>query len=116
MRRLVILALLAAAAAATVALLPGIAGVGVTGATTDLGLAAQLGQGSILAYGGAFAGGVLTSLTPCVYPLIPITVSIFGARKAGSRAQAMPLSGLYVLGIAVMSSALGLGAAVSGAA
>jgi thiol:disulfide interchange protein DsbD len=114
--RLVILVLLAAAAAATVALLPDLAGAGVTGATTDLGLATRLGQGSVLAYGIAFAGGVLTSLTPCVYPLIPITVSIFGARKAGSRAQAMALSGLYVLGIAVMYSALGLGAAVSGAA
>ena len=57
--------------------------------------------------GVAFAGGVLTSLTPCVYPLIPITVSIFGARKAGTRGQAMALSGLYVLGIAVMIYLLG---------
>jgi thiol:disulfide interchange protein DsbD len=115
MRRIATLLFLAAAAFATVALLP-LAGAGTTGATTDLGLARQLGQGSLLAYAVAFAGGVLTSLTPCVYPLIPITVSIFGARKAANRAQAMALSGLYVLGIAVMYSALGLGAALSGAA
>jgi thiol:disulfide interchange protein DsbD len=108
--------LLAAAAFATVVILPHLAGVGTAGATTDLGLARELGQGSLLAYAVAFAGGVLTSLTPCVYPLIPITVSIFGAKKAGSRGQAMVLSGLYVLGIAVMYSALGLVAALSGAA
>ena len=64
----------------------------------------------------AFGGGLLTSLTPCVYPLIPITVSIFGARQAGSRGQAMLLSGLYVLGIAVTYSALGVGAALTGQA
>ena len=64
----------------------------------------------------AFGGGVLTSLTPCVYPLIPITVSIFGAREASSRRHAMALSALYVLGIAIMYSALGVGAALTGKA
>jgi thiol:disulfide interchange protein DsbD len=59
---------------------------------------------------------VLTSLTPCVYPLIPITVSVFGAKRSGSRAQAMALSGLYVLGIAAMYSALGASAALTGKA
>jgi thiol:disulfide interchange protein DsbD len=59
---------------------------------------------------------VATSLTPCVYPLIPITVSIFGARRAGSRGQAMALSGLYVLGIATMYSSLGVLAALTGKA
>ena len=101
---------------AFVVLLPALAGVGSSGATSDLGLSSLLGRGSLLAYGAAFAGGVLTSLTPCVYPLIPITVSIFGARRAGSRGQAVALSLLYVLGIAVMYSALGLFAALSGAA
>jgi thiol:disulfide interchange protein DsbD len=70
----------------------------------------------MLAFVAAFAGGVGTSLTPCVYPLIPITVSIFGARKASGRGEAMLLSGLYVLGIAVMYSALGIGAAATGKA
>src|SRR5512137_1723199 len=109
-----------AAAAATfagVAWLPDLlATAGSTGPSGDLGLARLLGEGSALAYGAAFAGGVLTSLTPCVYPLIPITVSIFGARKAGSRRQAILLSALYVLGIAVMYSALGVGAALTGRA
>ena len=108
--------LLAALAFAAVAFLPGLASLGPTGAASDLGLSALLGAGSILAFAVAFAGGVLTSLTPCVYPLIPITVSIFGARKASSRGEAMALSGLYVLGIAAMYSALGVGAALTGAA
>ncbi len=114
--RLAVRILLAAVAFALVAAAPALVGAGSSGATTDLGLASLLGRGSLLAFGAAFAGGVLTSLTPCVYPLIPITVSIFGARKAGTRGQAMALSGLYVLGIAVMYSALGLVAALSGAA
>jgi thiol:disulfide interchange protein DsbD len=114
--RLAVRFVLAALAFAMVVAAPALAGAGASGATSDLGLAALLGRGSLLAFAAAFAGGVLTSLTPCVYPLIPITVSIFGARRAGTRRQAMALSGLYVLGIAVMYSALGLAAALSGAA
>ncbi len=109
--------LLAGLTFAAVAFLPDVlAGAGSTGPATDLGLAGLLARGSWLAYAAAFAGGVLTSLTPCVYPLIPITVSIFGARRSASRAQAAALSGLYVLGIAAMYSALGVGAALTGKA
>src|SRR5512136_2190706 len=108
--------LVAALTFAGVAWLPDLVASGATGATTDLGLGRLLAQGSWLAYAVAFGGGVLTSLTPCVYPLIPITVSIFGARQASSRRHAMALSGLYVLGIALMYSALGVGAALTGKA
>jgi len=96
--------------------LPGLLSLGPTGASSDLRLGALLAEGSALAFGVAFAGGVATSLTPCVYPLIPITVSVFGARKAGTRREAIVLSGLYVLGIASMYSALGVGAALTGRA
>src|ERR1700674_1226552 len=108
--------LLAAAAFAAVLALPQLSASGATGAASDLGLGRQLASGSVLAFFVAFAGGVLTSLTPCVYPLIPITLSIFGARRSGSRGQAMVLSGLYVLGIAVTYSALGASAALTGKA
>lgn len=109
--------LLAALTFAAVAFIPDLAArAGSTGPVSDLGLAGLLASGSWLAYAAAFGGGVLTSLTPCVYPLIPITVSIFGARSSDSRGQAMALSGLYVLGIAVMYSALGAGAALTGKA
>jgi len=107
---------LALAVFAAVLWLPELVGTGTTGPTGDLALGDLLGRGSWMAYVVAFGGGVLTSLTPCVYPLIPITVSIFGARKAGSRGEAALLSGLYVLGIAVTYSGLGVAAALTGKA
>ena len=109
--------LLAGLTFGAVAFLPDLmAGAGSAGAGSDLGLTGLLARGSWLAFAAALAGGVLTSLTPCVYPLIPITVSIFGARSSASRAQAVALSGLYVLGIAAMYSALGVLAALTGKA
>jgi thioredoxin:protein disulfide reductase len=108
---------LALAAFAAVAFLPDLLAAGPAGGgAQDHVRKAFEAAGPALAFALAFAGGVLTSLTPCVYPLIPITVSIFGARKAGSRAEAVVLSGLYVGGIAVMYSALGVGAALTGKA
>ena len=82
---------------------------------TDLGerlsaalLALAAPGGSLrLAYLLAFLGGLATSLTPCVYPLIPITISLFGAREA-PRAQALGLAACYVGGIAATYTTLGL--------
>jgi cytochrome c-type biogenesis protein len=72
-------------------------------------------QGShFLAFGIVFLGGVLTSLTPCVYPMIPITISIIGGQKQRTRLQSLLLSIVYVLGIAVTYSALGIIAVASG--
>lgn len=89
----------------------------VSGSGADLSGALQLGAGFWAALPILFAAGVLTSLTPCVYPLIPITVSVFGARgKASSRGKAAALSTTYVLGIATMYSGLGVLAAASGKA
>lgn len=108
--------LLAAAAFAAVAYLPDLLASGPAGGETQDRLRRLFDSaGPLLAVGLAFLGGVLTSLTPCVYPLIPITVSIFGARKAG-RGEAMLLSALYVLGIGAMYTALGVGAALTGQA
>ena len=67
-----------------------------------------------VAIGVVFLGGFLTSLTPCVYPLIPITVSVFGARQAKSRKEAVALTSAYVAGMGVVFSALGVFAALSG--
>ena len=88
-------------------------------AHADLGdkLTAALHAGSFIAYLLAFVGGILTSLTPCVYPLIPITLSIFGARGADvSRARALSLASVYVLGIGAMYTSLGVGVALTGRA
>jgi thioredoxin:protein disulfide reductase len=71
-------------------------------------------KGWIWAYLGTFAAGFLTSLTPCVYPLIGITVAIFGAKEASSRFRAFLLAALYVLGMVVTYSTLGVVFALSG--
>jgi thiol:disulfide interchange protein DsbD len=78
-----------------------------------LGLAGGISAGTFAIL---FLAGVLTSLTPCVYPLIPITVGVFGARQSQNRARSVMLSATYVAGIAAMYSALGVGAALSGRA
>ena len=64
-------------------------------------------QGSLLAFGLAFVGGILASLTPCVYPVLPITVSFFAGR-AKSHFHAVWLSIVYVSGMAVVYAALGI--------
>ncbi len=73
-----------------------------------------LGQGLFVAVPFVYVMGLLTAATPCVYPLIPITVSIFGAKKAQRKLDAAKLSALYVLGIAAMYTGLGLFAALTG--
>ena len=61
------------------------------------------------AYLGAFGFGVLTSLTPCVYPMIPIVIGIFGGRgKQVSRGRAVLLATMYVFGMGLMFSVLGV--------
>ena len=62
----------------------------------------------------SFAAGVATSLTPCVYPMIAITVSVFGARKVKSKVEAAALSSAFVLGMTTLFTTLGVVAALSG--
>ena len=88
-----------------------------TGPSAALDAAGLLASGRMgVAVAVIFLGGLLTSLTPCVYPLIPITVGVFGARHADSRAKAMALTTLYVEGMALVFSILGVVAALSGKA
>ncbi len=76
--------------------------------------ARALDHGPVYAAAIAFLGGLLVSLTPCVYPMIAITVSVFGARKATSRWQGLGLSSAFVAGIVVMFTPLGLVAGMTG--
>jgi cytochrome c-type biogenesis protein len=63
----------------------------------------------------AFIGGLLASLTPCVYPMIPITAGVIGhANLGGSKGRGFLLSLTYVLGMALTYAALGLFAAATG--
>lgn len=64
--------------------------------------------------GTIFIAGVATSLTPCVYPMISITVSVFGAREEKSKAKGALLSLVFVLGIATLFTPLGVAAAMTG--
>jgi thiol:disulfide interchange protein DsbD len=78
--------------------------------------AAAASRGTLHAFAFALTAGFLTSLTPCVYPMIPITISVFGARSASSRARAFLLATAYVAGIAVMFGTLGTTFALLGKA
>jgi len=71
-------------------------------------------SGSPLDYLFAFLGGILISFTPCVYPLIPITVGYIGVKAGGSKLKGLVLSLVYVTGIAFTYSVLGLLASLTG--
>ncbi len=84
--------------------------------TTKRGIAGALSGGNLwLAFLLVFAGGIVTSLTPCVYPLIPITVSVFGANESTGILKSFLLSVVYVFGIVVTYSILGVAVASTGA-
>lgn len=61
-----------------------------------------------------FIAGILTSFTPCVYPVIPITVGFIGARADGRKSTGFILSIFLVLGLASVYSVLGVIAAATG--
>lgn len=73
-----------------------------------------LDSSPLLALLSVFGMGILSSLTPCVYPLIPVTVSIFGASQSQSRKKAAILSAFYVLGMALTYTTLGMISAKTG--
>lgn len=105
---------LAAAAALGLAVIPAALP---TGPSANLDAAGALGAGRLGA--GAllvFLGGLLTALTPCVYPLIPITVGVFGARPGVGRGKAVLLTASYVVGMGMVFATLGVVAARTGAA
>jgi thioredoxin:protein disulfide reductase len=79
-------------------------------------LEAALNRGSWVAFLLVFLGGVLTSFTPCVYPMIPITISFIGGSAKGNPLKGFVLAVWFVLGIAIMYSSLGLLAAATGSA
>jgi thiol:disulfide interchange protein DsbD len=63
-----------------------------------------------------FGAGLLTSLTPCVYPMVPITAGILGGAGARerSRRKTVQLTLLYVLGLSLVYATLGLIAGLTG--
>lgn len=79
-------------------------------------LAETLRERPLLAIPVLFGAGVLTSFTPCIYPMIPITAGILGgAGAAGRPARTRALMTLlYVLGLAIVYAVLGLIAGLTG--
>jgi len=83
------------------------------GASRDFGdLLARRGLFAVLLV--LFGAGLALNLTPCVYPVIPLTVSFFGGQGQGQTRRPFLLAAIYVLGMATMYSALGVAAALSG--
>jgi cytochrome c-type biogenesis protein len=82
------------------------------------GIAQRLSASPLTAIPLLFLGGVLTSLTPCVYPMIPITVALVGGESvsaaASPRRRALYLTLAYVLGLALVYASLGLFAGLTG--
>lgn len=62
----------------------------------------------------AFIGGLALNLTPCVYPLIPVTLSFFTNQSQHRLGHTALLAGCYVLGLAITYSLLGLAASLTG--
>lgn len=61
-----------------------------------------------------FLAGIAVSFTPCVYPVIPLTLGFIGARSAGGKWKGFLLSLIYVLGMATTYAILGALASLSG--
>ncbi|MFC1660176.1 cytochrome c biogenesis protein CcdA [Gemmatimonadota bacterium] len=84
------------------------------GTTPDL--TSNLSGNPLVAVAVLFGAGILTSLTPCVYPLIPITASVISgtAREDQGKARTLGLTLTYVTGMALLYALLGLVAGLSG--
>ena len=63
---------------------------------------------------GIFAGGITLNFTPCIYPLIPITVSYFGGQSAQGQKKLVIHGTCYIGGLAFTNSVLGVIAALTG--
>jgi len=79
-------------------------------------LGSALQHDPLVAIGLLFAAGIVTSLTPCVYPMIPITAGIIGgsAGPGAGRGRVAALTAAYVTGLATLYATAGLIAGLSG--
>jgi cytochrome c-type biogenesis protein len=81
-------------------------------------ISAQLSSSPFTALPILFIAGVLTSLAPCIYPMIPITAAIVGGTSVGAtpraRSRTVFLTFAYVLGLALAYASVGLFAGLTG--
>ncbi len=86
------------------------------GGSSKFDVASQIeSKGLFLTYLAVFLAGILLSFTPCVFPMIPITLSVIGARGEKNPVKGFGLSLIYVFGMAMTYAVLGVVAASSGA-
>jgi len=82
------------------------------------GISTQLSASPLIALPVLFVAGVLTSLAPCIYPMIPITAAIVGGQSVGdtkpSRSRTVLLTLTYVIGLALTYATLGVIAGLTG--
>jgi thiol:disulfide interchange protein DsbD len=84
-------------------------------ATLAAPLSESLAQRPFIAILTLFSAGVVWSFSPCIYPMIPITVGLLaGSAKTGSRRRAVGLTLSYVTGVAAFYALLGLLAGLTG--
>lgn len=72
------------------------------------------GRSAFLAFLAVFGIGLALNLTPCVYPMLSVTVSLFGGRETSRPARSFARAAVYVSGIVVMYAVLGTAAAYTG--
>ncbi|MCA9507248.1 MAG: thioredoxin family protein [Myxococcales bacterium] len=80
---------------------------------SDFNLSEQLAMAlqnnsSVLPLTFAFIAGLVSTLSPCIYPLIPITLSVMGARRYENRLTGFLVASCYVLGMSIVYSCLGI--------
>ncbi|MGF1536046.1 MAG: cytochrome c biogenesis protein CcdA [Elainellaceae cyanobacterium] len=80
----------------------------------DSTVVSQLDHLSLLSLGIIFAAGLVTSLTPCMLSMLPITIGYIGGYEADNRYQAAKQSLWFALGLATTLAALGIVAAIAG--
>lgn len=80
------------------------------------GLGPLLREHPLGALAALFAAGVATSLTPCIYPMIPITAGVIAGASSGTRStrRTVGLTLTYAVGMALLYATLGLLAGLSG--
>jgi thiol:disulfide interchange protein DsbD len=72
-------------------------------------------SGIVLSLIFVFLGGLALNLTPCVYPLIPITVGFFGGQAEGSTRKLFVMGLFFVIGLALTYSVIGVVTSLTGA-